>query len=105
MGLRAGLGAAEKDCAGDEKRHQEEPGDEGAAAKPVFLRLDQGERAADEDETRLRPVDASSIDTLSDGGNAEAGARLPGEIVSRVRAQISEDSGRRRGNGTVEVAG
>ena len=41
--------AAEEDCAGDEKRHQTEPGDEGADPKFIFLLLDEGERAANEE--------------------------------------------------------
>jgi hypothetical protein len=94
------LRAVEEDCADGEKRHQAEPGDEGADAEQVLLLLDEGERAADEDEAGVGTVDA-----LGDGGDADAGAGLPGDFVDWVRAQVGEDSGRRRGDGVVEVAG
>ena len=95
-----GLRAAEEDCAGDEQRHQTEPGDEGADAKFIFLLLNEGERAADEDEAGVGTVDA-----LGDGGDADAGAGLPGELVNRLRAQISEDSVGRDGDGVIDIAG
>ena len=45
----ARLSAVEEESPEGEQGHQSEPGDEGAAAERVFLLLNQGERAADEE--------------------------------------------------------
>ena len=73
-----GLGAVEEDCAEGEQPHQDEPSDKGAAAECVFLLLNQGERAADEDEA----TGVGAVDALGDSGDAHAGAGLPGELVA-----------------------